>query len=100
MHRKQTGNVLDSKTYLQLGRYNPISTSRGALGGANNDFKANNYCFMKKKVGCDRATSPLYEPGVHLRFEICTPTLFLVFIDNIYGLHLKGETNILSQNLN
>ena len=55
---------------------------------------------MKKKVGCDRATSPLYEPGVHLRFEICTPTLFLVYIDNIYGLHLKGETNILSQNLN
>ena len=29
-----------------------------------------------KKGGYDRATSPLYEPGVHLRFEIWTPTSF------------------------
>ena len=40
------------------------------LGGANNIFMANNYCFLMKNRGFDRATSPLYEPGVHLRFEI------------------------------
>ena len=56
--------------------------------------------FWGKKVGCDRANSPLYEPGVHLRFEIWTSTSFLVYIDNIYGLHLKGQTQILSQNWN
>ena len=39
--------------------------SRGALGGANNVFKAKTY----KRV-CNRATSPLYEPRIHLRFEI------------------------------
>ena len=50
------------------------------------------------KKGCDRATSPLYEPRVHLRFEIWTATSFLVYNDNIYGLHLKGQTQILSQN--
>jgi hypothetical protein len=33
----------------------------GALGGANNDFKANNYCFLRNKVGCDGANSPVYE---------------------------------------
>jgi len=35
-------------------------------------------CFQSKEIlfsptekrGCDRATSPLYEPKVHLRFEI------------------------------
>ena len=26
--------------------------------------------FLRKKVGCDRINYPLYEPGVHLRFEI------------------------------
>jgi hypothetical protein len=36
----------------------------------NNDFKANNYCVVRKTVGCDRATSPLYESGVHIRFEM------------------------------
>jgi hypothetical protein len=35
-----------------------------------------------------------------LRFEIWKPTSFLVCIDNIYGLHLKGQTQILSQNWN
>ena len=49
-------------------------------------------------MGCDRATSPLYEPGVYHRFEIQTPTSFLVYIDNIYDLHLKGQTKMLSQN--
>jgi hypothetical protein len=39
---------------------------------------AETYCFVRKKVGCDRVTSPLFEPGVHLRFEIWTPTSFLV----------------------
>jgi hypothetical protein len=78
--------VLDSKIFLQLGAMYPISISRGALGGANNVFKVKKYCFLTEKRGCDRATSPLY---VHLRFEICI---------NIYGLRLKGQTNILSQN--
>ena len=30
------------------------------------------------------ATSPLHQPVVHLRFEIWTPTSFLVYTDNIY----------------
>ena len=49
-------------------------------------------------MGYDRSNSPWYEPGVHLRFEICTSTSFQVYIDNIYRLHLKGQTQILSQN--
>jgi hypothetical protein len=32
--------------------------------------RQNNYCFLTKNRGFDRAISPLYEPGVHLRFEI------------------------------
>jgi hypothetical protein len=48
----------------------PISRSRGVLGSANNDFKQKKYFFLRKKVGYDRTNSPLYEPGVHLRFEI------------------------------
>ena len=44
--------------------------SRGALGGANNVFKVKKYCFLTEKRGCDSAMSPLYEPRVHLRFEI------------------------------
>ena len=60
--------------------------------------KQNKYCFLSTKVGCNHATSPLNEPGVHLRFEICTPTSLLAYIDTIYGLHLKGQTQILSQN--
>ena len=55
---------------------------------------------MRKKVGYDRTNSPFYEPGVHLRFQIWTPTSFLAYIDNIYRLHLKGQTHILSKNLN
>ena len=27
-------------------------------------------CFLSIKAGCDHATSQLYEPGVHLRYEI------------------------------
>jgi hypothetical protein len=42
----------------------------------------------------------LYEPGVHLRFKIWTPSSFLVYIDNICGLPLKGQTHIFSQNWN
>jgi hypothetical protein len=30
----------------------------------------NKLLFSEEKVGFDRANSPLYEPGVHLRFEI------------------------------
>jgi hypothetical protein len=45
-------------------------TSRGELGGANNVIKTKNYCFLSEKKGCNRATSPLYEPRLHLRFEI------------------------------
>jgi hypothetical protein len=41
----------------------------------------------------------MYEPKVHLRFEIWMATSFLVYIDNIYSLHLKGQTQIISQNL-
>ena len=51
------------------GKYSPPSTSRGALGGANNDFKHKKYCFLRKKVGCDRANSPLYESRVNFHFE-------------------------------
>ena len=29
-----------------------------------------NYVFKQQITGCDRSTSPLYEPTVHLRFEI------------------------------
>jgi hypothetical protein len=38
--------------------------------GANNVFKAKNYCFLTEKSGCNRSTPPLYQPTVHLRFEI------------------------------
>jgi hypothetical protein len=48
----------------------------------------------QKKRGCNCSNSPLYEPGVHLRFEIWTSTSFLVYIDNIYGLHLKEQIQI------
>ena len=68
-----------------------MSCVRGERG-ANTDFKA------KQILGCTHATSPLYEPGVHLRFEIWTPTSLLAYIDTIYGLHLKEQTHILSQN--
>ena len=60
--------------------------------------KQNKYCFLSKKVGCNHATSPLYEPGVLLRFKIWTPTSLLAYIDTIYGLHLKGQRQIFSQN--
>jgi hypothetical protein len=33
-------------------------------------------CFLTEKKGCNCSTSPLYEPGVHLRFEIWTSTSF------------------------
>ena len=61
--KKRAMSVLDSKKFLQLG------ASRSALGGANNVFKVKRL-FSDRKRGCDRATSPLYEPRVHLRFEI------------------------------
>jgi hypothetical protein len=32
--------------------------------------KTNNYYFLTEKKGCDRFTPPLYQPTVHLRFEI------------------------------
>jgi hypothetical protein len=41
-------------------------------------FKAKNYYFLTEKKGCDRFTPPLYQPTVHLRFEIWAPTSFLV----------------------
>ena len=45
----------------------------GALKGVYNVFNAINYCFLTEKRGSsrsDRVTSPVYEPRVHLRFEI------------------------------
>jgi hypothetical protein len=48
-----------------MGDVSQSRPSRGALGGANNVFKAKTY----KRV-CNRATSPLYEPRIHLRFKI------------------------------
>ena len=39
-----TRTKLDSKIFLQL-----ISTSRGELGGTNNVFKTNNFCFLTEK---------------------------------------------------
>jgi hypothetical protein len=48
------------------------SYCRVLLGGANNVFKVKKYCFLTEKKGCDRATSPLYEPRVYLHFEIWT----------------------------
>ena len=62
--------MLDSNIYLQLGAIQPIFDIGRCIGTGNNDFKAKNYCFLRKKVGGDRATSPLYEPGVYHRFEI------------------------------
>ena len=78
--------MLDSKKFLQLGAsrsalggannvfkvkrlFSDRGASRSALGGANNVFKVKRL-FSDRKRGCDRATSPLYEPRVHLRFEI------------------------------
>ena len=43
--------VRQQDTFAAGGRYNPFSTRRDALGGANNDFKAHNDCFMMEKVG-------------------------------------------------
>ena len=64
--------------------------------GQQNSFAARGdvtqFVFSDRKRECDRATSPLYEPRVFLRFEILTATSFLVYIDNIYGLHFKGQT--------
>jgi hypothetical protein len=45
-----TNNVY-GRHICSYGRYIPISTSRGALGGVNNDFNASNYCFLRKKSG-------------------------------------------------
>jgi hypothetical protein len=54
--------------------------------------------FWQNKLGSsrsDRVTSHLYEPRVHHRFEIWTPTSCW---HNSYGLHLKGKTKMLCQN--
>jgi hypothetical protein len=68
------------------------------LGGANNVFKVENDCFLTEKKGMQlfhlslvwtNCTSPLWNLNVYL---------FLVWIDNIYGLHLKEQIQILSQN--
>ena len=44
-----------------MGDVSQSRPSRGALGGANNVFKAKT---------CKMVCSPLYEPRIHLRFEI------------------------------
>ena len=88
---KKRITCLTARHICSYGRYYPISTSRGALGGSNNDFKETNYCFLRKKVGCDRANTSLWNLNA---------TSLLVYIDNIHRLHLKGQTQILSQNWN
>ena len=82
-HKKSIGQpVRQQDMAAAMGDVSQSRSSRGALGGTNNVFKA----ITCKRV-CNRATSPLYEPRIHLRFEIGTPTSLLVCFDIIYGLH-------------
>ena len=74
-----------------------MSISRGALGGVYNVFNANTYCFLTEKNWDHRVTSHLYEPE-YISALKSERLPFLVYIDNSYGIHLKGKTKMLCQN--
>ena len=57
------------------GQHNLISTSRGALGGVNNDLKAKHYSFLGTKVGCDRANS------------LCKNQEYISALKSCFGIH-------------
>jgi hypothetical protein len=66
--------------------------------GANNVFKVNKYCFLTEKG--DAIMPPLLCMNQEYISTLKSERLpfFGIYIDDIYSLHLKGQTQILSQN--